>query len=190
MARTTSTQRGASRRTTPTASSGKGRSGASSSRSRKPAAPARKSAPPSRGRSTSARTRAQRPSGPIVPIAIIGLLILLVWSLYPALKLQYQASRSLAGVEQQSAALSAHNAALRAQVAALKTPQGVEKAAREALGYAKKGDHAYVVLPSGQATSGAGTVAASVTGTSGASLLQQILDALFGVQQPTSTVEP
>lgn len=189
MARTTSTQRGASRRTTPTATSGKGRSGAPSSRSRTSAAPARKSAPPARGRKT-ARSRAQLPSGPIVPIAIIGLVVLLVWSLYPALKLQYQASRSLAGVEQQSAALQAHNAALRAQVAALKTPQGVEKAAREALGYAKKGDHVYVVLPSGQATSGTRAVTASVAGTSGASLLQQILDALFGVQQPTSTVEP
>jgi cell division protein FtsB len=188
MARTTSTQRGASRRTTPTATSGKGRSGASSTRSRKSAAPSRKSAPPSRGRSTS--TRVQRPSGPIVPIAIIGVLFLLVWSLYPALKLQYQASRSLAGVEQESAALQAHNAALRAQVAALKTPEGVAKAAREALGYAKKGDHAYVVVPSGQATSGAGAVTASVADTSGAPLLQQILDALFGVQQPTSTVEP
>jgi hypothetical protein len=114
----------------------------------------------------------------------------LVWSLYPALKLQYQTSRSLAGVEQQSAALKARNDALTAQVAALKTPQGVEIAAREALGYTKKGDHAYVVVSPTQPTSTAGVTAASAADTSSGSLLQVVLDAVFGVEQPTSTVAP
>jgi cell division protein FtsL len=136
-------------------------------------------------------SRIHKPAGPIVPVAIVALIVVLAWSLYPAFRLQYQASRSLAGIEQQSADLKARNAALRAQVAALKTPQGVEKAAREALGYAKKGDHAYVVV-SGQATSTAtgGVASASVAGSADPSLWQLALDALFGVQQPTSTVEP
>ena len=182
MARTTSTQRGASRRTTRSASGGPARSGASASRSRKPPAPAR-------GRTSASRSH--KPAGPIIPIALVALLVLLAWALYPALRLQYQASRSLAGIEQQSAALKVRNAALKAQIADLKTPQGVEKAAREALGYAKKGDHAYVVV-SGQSTptASAGISAASVTGPADASLWQLALDALFGVQQPTSTVEP
>jgi cell division protein FtsB len=138
-------------------------------------------------------SRSHKPAGPIIPIAIVALLIVLAWALYPALRLQYQASRSLAGIEQQSAALKARNAALKAQIADLKTPQGVEKAAREALGYAKKGDHAYVVV-SGQSTSTAtsGVSAASLTGTaSDTSLWQLALDAVFGVPQPASTtVEP
>jgi cell division protein FtsB len=188
MARTTSTQRGASRRTTGTATSGSGGRGASSSRSRKPAAP-------SRAKSAPARSRAKRPAGPIVPITVVAVLVLLVWSLYPAMRLQYQASRSLAGVEQQSAALAARNAALKAQVAALKTPEGVEKAAREALGYAKKGDHAYVVVPSAGSTAAAarGVTAASTADASGTSLWQLILDALFGTSPataPTATDEP
>jgi len=119
------------------------------------------------------------------------LLVVLAWSLYPALRLQYQASRSLAGIEQQSAELKTRNAALRAQVAALKTPQGVEKAAREALGYAKKGDHAYVVVSGGTtSTATSGLATASAAGSADPSLWQLAMDALFGVQQPTTTVEP
>lgn len=193
MARTTSTQRGASRRTTRTASGGPVARGASSSRSKKkPAATSRASAPRTRPASRTSR----RPAGPWVPVAIVALVAVLAWSLYPAMRLQYQASRRVDGLQAQYDTLKKRNDALRTQVAALKTPQGVEKAAREGLGYTKKGEHAYVVLPAGQATSTdaavGGASEASVAGTPQPSLLQVILDAIFGVEQPapTSTVEP
>jgi cell division protein FtsB len=127
-------------------------------------------------------------------LAIVALVAVLAWALYPALRLEYQASRSLAGMNQQYASLKQRTSALRSQVAALKTPQGVEQAARQDLGYAKAGDNVYVVVPSGQATStaagSANVAAASVAGTSLPSLLQSVLDAIFGVQQPSSSVAP
>ena len=128
-----------------------------------------------------------------MPIAIVALLVVLTWALYPALKIQYQASRRADGLEQQYESLKKRNDALRQQVAALKTPQGVEKAAREDLGYAKSGENVYVVIPSGQQTStlsGAPTVSAASVATPAPSLLQSVLDALFGVAQPTTNIEP
>ncbi len=127
-----------------------------------------------------------------MPVTIIALIAVLAWSLYPALRLQYQASRRMAGLEQQYDSLKKRNDSLRTQVAELKTPQGVEKAAREDLGYAKTGEHVYVVVPSGQSTSTktGDLSAASAVDTASPSLLQMVLDALFGVAQPTSTVEP
>jgi hypothetical protein len=124
----------------------------------------------------------------------VALVAVLAWALYPALRLEYQASRSLAGLDQQYASLKERTSALRSQVAALKTPQGVEQVARQDLGYAKSGDNVYVVVPSGQATS-SGTGAAnasdaSVAGTSLPSLLQSLLDALFGVHEPSAGVAP
>jgi hypothetical protein len=120
--------------------------------------------------------------------------VVLGWSLYPALRLQYQASRRMADLTQQYDSLKQRNDALRAQVAELKTPQGVERAAREDLGYAKTGDNVYVVIPSDGAsatgTGDAGVSTASATQTPDGSLLRYVLDALFGVEQPTSTVEP
>jgi hypothetical protein len=124
MARSTSTQRGASRRTTRTASGGPGSRGAAAPRSRKPSSSARGRKP------APARSRVRRPAGPWVPVAIVALVVVLGWSLYPAMRLQYQASRRMADLTQQYDSLRQRNDALRAQVAELKTPQGVEKAAR------------------------------------------------------------
>lgn len=194
MARKTSTQQGASRRTTRTATSGSGARGASSSRSRKPAAASSGARKPSASRGSKrapARARIRIP-GPWVPVVVVVLLAVLGWSLYPALRLQYQASRRMAGLEQQYESLKKRNDSLRSQVADLKTPQGVEKAAREDLGYAKSGEHVYVVVPSGTATSAksAAVSTSSVADTSVASFVRALLDSIFGVQQPTSTVEP
>ena len=187
MARTTSTQRGASRRTARTASSGPKSRAAAPSSSRKPAA-----APRGRASSSRPRARMQRPAGPWLPVAIVALVVVLGWSLYPALRLQYQASHSLAGLEQQRDSMAQYTASLRKQVADLSTPEGVEKAAREDLGYTKKGEHAYIVMPSGRSTgtAGAGGTTASIAGAPEPSLLQVVLDAVFGVAQPASDVEP
>lgn len=186
MARTTSTQRGASRRsTTSTVRAGAAKRGATS-RSRTATT---RTAP--RSRKAPARAAARRPAGPWVPVIVVGIVFLLGWSLYPALRLQYQASRRQASLYQQYDALKARNEALRTQVADLKTPAGIEKAAREDLGYAKKGDNVYVVMPSGAPTStAAGTQDSSLASSPSGSIVQSLLDAIFGVQQPSTSVAP
>jgi hypothetical protein len=114
----------------------------------------------------------------------VALVLVLGWALYPAMKLQYQTSRRAQGLEQQYASLRARNAALSAEVAALKTPQGVEKAAREKLGYAKTGENVLVVLPDGSTGTVTATAAASIAGTPDPSIVQTVLDAIFGVSAP------
>lgn len=183
MGRTTSTQRGASRRSTPTAArGGTGGRGATATRSNTT------KRGPSRA-SAAKKSVAFRPSGPWVPVLIFATVAVLAWSLYPALRLQYQTSRRMAGLEQQYDSLRKRNETLRTQVAELKTPKGVEKAARENLGYAKSGEHVYVVLPSSPA-SAAQAQSASTAGAPDRSFVQVLLDALFGVEQPSSAVEP
>ena len=183
MGRTTSTQRGASRRTTSTAASrgGAARRGSTSSRP----STAKRSAKASPRKVTKTRSAPLRPAGPWVPVAVIALVLVFGWALYPAMKLQYQTSRRAQGLEQQYASLRARNAALSAEVAALKTPAGVEKAAREKLGYAKTGENVLVVLPDGSTgASSTTTTAASMTGTPVPSIIQTVLDAIFGVSAP------
>ncbi len=180
MARTTSTQRGASRRTTRTAPGGPKSRGASTSRTRKT---------PARTRTTPSRAKTRRPAGPWVPIAIVALVAVLAWSLYPAMRLQYLGSRRLAGVEQQYDSLKQREEAVRKEVDALSTPAGVEKAAREKLGFAKANDTVYVVS-GGNTTKPAGVTNASAAGTPATPLLQQLLDFFFGFEQPSTAVEP
>lgn len=188
MGRTNSTQRGASRSTT-TATRKRG-GGARSSATPKPGASKKRTTsgprkPASRSRAAVPKRRgpALRPAGPWVPVIVVVLVAVLGWSLYPALKLQYQTSRRAAGLQQQYEALRQRNQTLSAEVADLKTPAGVEKAAREKLGYAKKGDNVYVVIPDGAAAA-TDASAASMAGGSQSSLVQNVLDAIFGVAVP------
>jgi len=188
MGRTTSTQRGASRRTKPTTASSGGAARRSSSTTRKPAAKRGSKAGPRKA--APARRADLRPAGPWVPIAIVALVVVMGWSLYPALKLEYQASRRAATKEQQYQALRARQATLTAEVAALQTPEGVEKAAREKLGFTKKGEHVYVVVPEGSAAA-SGSTTASMAGAAATSIVQDVLDLVFGVSPPGSTsLEP
>jgi cell division protein FtsL len=55
-------------------------------------------------------------------------------------------NRQVASAQAQLAALEAENQQLQADVAALETPEEIEKLAREKLGYARPGETAYVVL--------------------------------------------
>jgi cell division protein FtsL len=116
-----------------------------------------------------------------VPIGVLVLVAVLGWSMYPALRVQYQAQRQYAGLQAEYTSLKHRNDALRAQVADLKTPAGVERAARESLGYAKRGEHVYVVMPS-QASS-ATSAAATASNVKATDPLTAVLDFLFGVVQ-------
>jgi uncharacterized protein YpmB len=125
---------------------------------------------------------------------VVALVAVLAWSLYPALKLQYIASRSLATVQQQYASITKDKDTLRTQVTDLQTPKGVEETARKDLGYAKKGESVYIVVPAGGSTSTAGrdsgVTTASAADTPEPSLLQQLLDLFFGVEQSSPAVAP
>jgi cell division protein FtsL len=180
MARTTSSQRGASRT---------GRSTVASKRTATDAGRARRTGPKSTSgrapkRPAARRTpsrRRSRVAGPWIPLVVVVLAVAVVWSLYPALRLQYVESRRVAGLQAEYASLRARNDALRAQVADLKTPEGVERAARENLGLARDGENVYVVIPSdgasGSTDSTRRTQAASAPG-----LVEALLDAVFGVR--------
>jgi cell division protein FtsB len=115
---------------------------------------------------------------------VVGAVALLAWSLYPALKVQYETGRRLAGLERQYKDLSDKNRVLRAQVADLKTPEGVEKAARESLGLVRPGENVYVVMdPSNDG--GGKSAATSSTGTAvdPRDVVTVFLDALFGIRR-------
>jgi cell division protein FtsL len=55
-------------------------------------------------------------------------------------------NRQVASAQAQLSDLEAENQQLQADVAALETPEEIEKLAREKLGYARPGETAYVVL--------------------------------------------
>lgn len=62
-------------------------------------------------------------------------------------------NRQVESAREQLASLEAENRLLEADVAALETPEEIEKLAREKLGYARPGETAYVVLDPPQAES-------------------------------------
>lgn len=192
MSSSTSSQRGASRRTASGSGGGQRRASTSSrsggTRAAAPRTAGAKGARKAPQRTTSKARAPRRPAGPWVPAGVLLALVLLGWALYPALRLQYQTSRRVAGLERQYQALQQRNRSLKAEVAELKTPEGVAKAAREGLGFTKAGEHVYVVMPAKAATP---TAQASAVANDARTPAQVVLDALFGVTQPdTADSEP
>lgn len=96
--------------------------------------------------------------------------------MYPALKVQYEASRNVAGLEREYEDLKKRNQTLRREVEDLKTPQGVERVARETLGYTRPGENVYVVMPSGS-----GTATQAVSPAAAPDPVTQFLDAIFSI---------
>lgn len=115
-------------------------------------------------------------------VILIGTLVIATWMLYPVLKLQYQQQREKASLEQELAGLKERNEGLRDQVDRLKTPEGVEEAARANLGLVKEGEQVYVVTE-GEATRAPapqiGEQTRSVTA-SEPTVWVKVLDAVFG----------
>ncbi len=150
---------------------------------RKSAAPAKRK-PTATKRKPTARTTARRPRADhrALTVILIGTLVLAAWTLYPVLRLQYQQTREKTTLEQELAGLKDRNETLRAQVDRLKTPEGVEEAARENLGLVKEGEQVYVVTD-GQTTRApapeVGAQTRSVTA-SEATVWTKVLDAVFG----------
>lgn len=102
-------------------------------------------------------------------------IVVAAWMIYPVLRLQYQQQRELQTLQAELDGLKDRNADLRQQIDELKTPEGVERVARESLGLVKPGEHAYVVT---------GGMSAETTSAAepddGRTLGQRLLDAIFG----------
>jgi len=111
---------------------------------------------------------------------IVATIVLAAWMLYPVVRLQYQQHHQVASLQSELSGLESRNKELRSQVADLKTPAGVEQAARENLGYVKNGENAVVVT--GQTTTATSTAASEASGASDSPLLIRLLDTVFGLR--------
>jgi cell division protein FtsB len=146
-------------------------------------APARASGRASSKKQTRKPARPRRDHRALTVI-LIATLVLAAWTLYPVLRLQYQQQRNKASLEQELAGLKERNAGLRAQVDRLKTPEGVEEAARANLGLVKKGENVVVVTDGTETRAPAPEVGAqtrSIAPTE-TSVWLEVLDVVFGVR--------
>lgn len=169
---------GARRTSSSTRKAPAGASGRASSPSKKRTAAPRRASAPAR------KPVRQRRDHRALTVILIVTIVLAAWTLYPVLRLQYQQQRQKASLEQELAGLKERNEGLRAQVDRLKTPEGIEEAARQNLGLVKKGERV-VVVTDGETTRApapeVGAQTRSVTA-SEPSVWLEVLDVVFGVQ--------
>jgi hypothetical protein len=117
-------------------------------------------------------------------LIIVGV-VLVGWYLYPVLRIQYAEQAEVARLEGQLAELQERNEGLRDQVEHLKTPEGVEAAARQSLGYVRPGENLYIVTIEGEDPAEA-AVAPDATRPAGEArgpLWQSALDFVFGLER-------
>lgn len=174
------------RRTTSAKGSARGSSSRTPS-SRNPA-PRRRTASRTTPRTAPQRTpkaktsRRARPSTRrvwLLPAALLLTVVALGWVFYAPLKIQYQESREQQRLQAELDGLKARNDALSAQVERLRTPEGVEEVARQTLGMVKQGEHAYVVLDSGEDES---ATAPATDARQEGDIWHDLLDLIFGVR--------
>lgn len=116
-------------------------------------------------------------------MAVFAVVALAAWMLYPVVRLQYEQHHQVASLQSELDGLKARNKTLRSQVGELKTPAGVEQAAREDLGYVKKGENAVVVTGKvATGTASASRAASSAAAAGDQPLLTRLLDAVFGLR--------
>ena len=87
---------------------------------------------------------ARRMAWPLVFTAVLALVVAL--SVYPT-RTYFEKKQQVAAAETRLADLTADNDKAQAHVDALRTPEEVERIAREKYGMVKKGEEAYRVLP-------------------------------------------
>lgn len=83
-----------------------------------------------------------------VPVALALIIAVFGFAYYPVVRVQYREYRDRARLAAELKALQARNKRLDAEVARLRTPEGVEDYARTQLGLVKRGEHVVVVRDS------------------------------------------
>jgi hypothetical protein len=102
--------------------------------------------------------------------------------LYPMVKLHYREQRQLSSIQAEYQAVKTRNATLRKQIQRLKTPQGIEQAARDSLGLVNKGENAYIVMEPGakKPTDATPVTAPPLKASVATDPVTMLLDAVFG----------
>ncbi len=81
----------------------------------------------------------------IVPVLLLVVAAVVFTNLFP-FRQMLAADRAVAGAQQELASVTATNAALEAELAALQTPEETERLARDELGYVFPGEQGFVVV--------------------------------------------
>lgn len=120
----------------------------------------------------------------LVPVAVAAALLLFVLGFYPVARVQYREVRQQTKLHAELKALESRNKRLSAQVAALRTPQGVENLARTQLNMVRAGESLAVVVDGSTQTTQTGppipdSENLAIARTSGP--WTAFLDAFFGV---------
>jgi len=100
------------------------------------------------------------------------------WYLYPLVRMQYVEQREVERLEQELEAIRERNEDLSAQVDRLRTPAGVEEAARQTLGLVKPGESVYLITGEEETSALMGVTSGSVP----ESGWRKLLDWVFGVE--------
>ena len=123
-------------------------------------------------------------SGNLLVWVVCGVLVLAAWWIYPVMRMHYLEQRNLSSLQAEYASVQARNQALREQVKKLKTPAGIEQAARESLGLVRQGESAYVVIDDGSKSPTAATSASMAlppaTTQAASDPITVLLDGIFG----------
>lgn len=86
-----------------------------------------------------------------VALAVVAVVLAALWLLYPAYQIRVEQDKQLSEVRREYAQLRSENVRLRKRIEQIKSPEYIERYAREKLGLVKPGENAYVVLPPSRA---------------------------------------
>jgi len=88
----------------------------------------------------------QRINYPLL-VGVLSLTLAVAWLFYPTYLVRVEQERQLEAVRKQLALLERENDELRERIEEMKSPEYIERYAREKLALVKPGEKAYVVLP-------------------------------------------
>lgn len=118
-----------------------------------------------------------------MPLLIVVAALAVGAYLLPMVQMEYASQREVERLETELAGLTQRNQELEADVERLRTPAGVEQAAREMLGLVKPGENAYVVMETGQGSEPGREAEEAARTESADPWWLRTLDKVFGVER-------
>lgn len=106
-----------------------------------------KKKPKRKGRSKGKGAARAIPVNYQVVVGVTAVVLAALWLLYPTYQVRVRQQKQLESVQRQYARLRGENRSLKTRIKQIKSPEYVERYAREKLGLVKPGENAYVVLP-------------------------------------------